>query len=560
MAESEARRSQADRMILLALNQDIRLFCDQREDPYIRIPIGDHYRTLRVRSGFVKSWLAGLLWAAEEKAPGSEAIQSALNVLKAKCYESPVIPLYNRVATNPAGDGLYIDMTDDSWRAIQVTKENWRVDWHPPILFRRYSHQKALPEPVRGGSAAHLLDFTNIRNEAERLLFTVTVITSFIPNIPHIVMVLYGPQGSGKTWTLRAARRVVDPSILDVLTLPRRQRELVQNLDHHYCAFYDNVGRIPSWVSNVLCRAVTGSGVSKRRLYSDDDDVIYEYHRCCGLTDISVAAERGDLLERSILLGLDAISKVDRRTEEEMRIMLEESAPSILGGILDVLVKAQKIYPQVELHELFRMADYTKWGYAVTEAMGLDPEDFIKAYRDNVNLQYLEAVRASPIADVLITFMELMTDGTWEGTVSQLWTALQNMASQLKISTKQKAWPKNSKILSRRLNELSPSLPAIGIELNRGYRGKSRIISINVSGDVGIDGATDDTDDTAHIRGSFSKDETQPLQDGPNYPPDATGICADCNQPITNGSTILWKGRDRLCTRCAGFRKKMRER
>ena len=36
-------------------------------------------------------------------------------------------------------------------------------------------------------------------------------------------------------------------------------------------------------------------------------------------------------------------------------------------------------------------------------------------------------------------------------------------------------------------------------------------------------------------------------------------ICMDCGQPINDGSNILWEGRDRVCSRCATFRKKMRE-
>ncbi|GAI57452.1 unnamed protein product, partial [marine sediment metagenome] len=208
------------------------------------------------------------------------------------------------------------------------------------------------------------------RHLGDQLLYVVTSIIYLIPGVPHVVMIFFGPQGSGKTWALRTVRVLIDPSQLDLLSLPTRYREIVQILDHNWCAFFDNVGRLPAWTSNVFCRAVTGAGVSKRRLYSDDEDVIYQYHRCLGFTDINIAAERGDLLQRSLLLGLDAIPEDRRKTEKELNADLESQRPEILGAMLDVLVKAMSFYPTIRPGSLYRMADYTIWGRAITKALG----------------------------------------------------------------------------------------------------------------------------------------------------------------------------------------------
>jgi len=292
-------------------------------------------------------------------------------------------------------------------------------------------------------------------------------------------MVFFGPQGSGKTWSLRVVRNLVDPSLLDLLSLPRREREVIQNLDHHWCSFYDNVGRIPTWCSNVFCRAITGTGVSKRALYTDDDDVIYNYHRCVGLTDINIAAERGDMLQRSLLLGLLAIPKCDRKTEKQLKNSFEKERQSILGAMLDVLVRAIRIYPTIKLEGLNRMADYVVWGCAITEALGIDKKHFLEAYEENINAQNLEVVRASPISDVLVKLMETNPLGGWKGTPSQLYSELEEKAKELKISTRQKAWPKKPHVLTRRLNELAPSLPSIGYQIEMSRSGKSRLICIN---------------------------------------------------------------------------------
>jgi hypothetical protein len=494
--------SQADMLVKLARNHAKQVFHDERHVPYIRLYNSKTLRTLRLRSRDVKSWLAGLLWKTQEKAPNQEALSSALNVLEAQCQEGSAHKLYNRIA--PGEDNsIWIDMADEKCRAIHITREGWQIVDNPPTLFRRYSHQKAIPEPVTGGNINQILRFANIKNEADKLLFVVTTVTYFMPDIPHAILILFGPQGSGKTWSLSVIRRLVDPSQLGLLNLPRRPRELVQNLDHHWCSFYDNVGRVSEWCSNVFCRAVTGMGVSKRALYTDDDDVIYSYHRCVGLTDINIAAERGDMLQRSLLLGLQAIPKKQRKTEKELNEIFEQVHPSILGAILDVMVKAIQIYPTIKLQGLHRMADYVVWSCAITEALGIDKQQFLDAYEENIVQQNLEMVQASPISDALIKLMEESPKG-WEGTASQLFAELEDKAKELRISTRQKAWPKKPHILSRRLNELAPSLPAAGYQIDRGHKGKNRLILINSVGSVGSGENSVGTDATTGTFGSFS--------------------------------------------------------
>ena len=479
---SSKRESQADALVKLALENAEKLFHDDRQEPYIRILKGEALASLRLRSKEVKTWLAGLLWEDRQKAPNTEALGAALNVLEAIARKGEERKLYNRVALDE-DRSIWLDLADDKWRAIHITKDGWEVVDKPPILFRRYSHQKPIPVPTRGGDLRLLFEYANIRYLGDQLLYAVDAITYLIPGIPHVIMVFFGPQGSGKTWSLRAVRIVIDPSLLDLLSLPRREREVVQNLDHHWCAFYDNVGSLPPWCSNVFCRAVTGTGVSKRALYTDDDDVIYNYYRCVGLTDINVVAKKGDLLERSLLLGLTSMPKTMRKTEEELKTKLESERRSILGAMLDVLVRAIRIYPKIKLESMNRMADFVMWGCAITEALGLDKQYFLDAYEENINAQNLEVVRASPISDALIKLMEdqraSLNPGTWEGTPSQLYSELEEKAKELKISTRQKAWPKKPHILTRRLNELAPSLPSIGYEIETTRSGKSRKIFIS---------------------------------------------------------------------------------
>ena len=90
---------------------------------------------------------------------------------------------------------------------------------------------------------------------------------------------LHGEQGSAKTTLQELIKMLVDPSIVKTLTFPRDINELVQQLSHNYIAYYDNISVIKEQISDALCRAVTGSGFSKRQLYTDDDDIIYNFQK-----------------------------------------------------------------------------------------------------------------------------------------------------------------------------------------------------------------------------------------------------------------------------------------
>jgi len=477
-AES-GRTSQANRLVSLALD-GIQVFHDDSRNCYARVSHSQVACIYRITSRDFKIWLAGLLWNDTQKAPSADALNSAINVLESKAlFEGQQHRLYNRVAPDPDGHGVWIDMCNDRWQTIHVTGESWQIVDRPPILFRRYSHQQPLVTPVRGGDPNLFLKFVNLAedNVDNRTLLMIAIIHFFIPEIPHVIPVLYGPQGSAKTTLFKVIRSLIDPSSVEVLSIPRDERELIQQLSHHWCAFYDNVGSVRWWVSDALCRAATGGGFTKRELYTDDDDVVYNYRRCIGLNSINIAAQRPDLLDRCLLLGLKHIPKDKRKTEETLWQEFDKVKGEILGGFLDVLSKAIKIYPTIKVDELHRMADFVKWGCAISEALGVDKKKFLAAYDANVELHTEEAARSSPVAEVILKFMAGKL--TWGGSPSELYAVVSEKAKEMGVSTRQKAWPKAPNALIRHINELVPALTQLGYEVVETRKDKTRNISIN---------------------------------------------------------------------------------
>ncbi len=272
------QESQADRLVKYCLSQEAELFFDQHKDPHIRvkIPCGTcatcaicrtftdaltnadmlkereeksndapkvaempqmpqvsqfRYEILALSSSFFRDWLAGVMWQSEEKTPGNDAVKSAINVLRAKALlEGKQYILYNRIA--PAENGLWLDLADKRNRAILVTAEGWKIVNDPPILFRRYNHQLPIQEPAQTGDTWKLLDFMNLDgDENTKLSLICTIVSYFIPLIAHPAIVVSGPQGSAKSWLLRLVKQLIDPSSIDLLSIPKDERELAQQLE-----------------------------------------------------------------------------------------------------------------------------------------------------------------------------------------------------------------------------------------------------------------------------------------------------------------------------------------
>jgi hypothetical protein len=410
---------------LVETSADIELFHDQMRKPFAKVRVDGHYEIWPCRSKYFKHWLAHRYWLRHGRAIPNAMLDNAMNLIEAEAlFRGRQFALQNRNAAQ-AGFVFY-DLADPLWRSIKITRDGWFIQ-SPPILFRRYTHQAPQVEPISGGSLDEVFRIVRLKDKKLRLLFMVHLVTSLIPDIPHPIAVFYGPAGSGKTTAGRVFRRLADPSVTETLTFPNNVSELAQQLAHHSCSLYDNITRIPEWLSDALCRAVTGDGFSKRELYSDDDDVIFQFRRSVALTGINIAPGKPDLLDRCILYPFEPLAKDERRPEAETWTEFNELLPQILGAALDVLVMAMNLEPDMKLDQLPRMADFARWGATISIFLGHPIEEFMDALDENISSRTEEVVDSN-VVSVLIR--ELVREkGGWEGTPTELWGLVKQRAA-----------------------------------------------------------------------------------------------------------------------------------
>ncbi len=104
--------------------------------------------------------------------------------------------------------------------------------------------------------------------------------------------------------------------------------------------------------------------------------------------------------------------------------------------------------------------------------MGISPEEFMAAYRRNIESQTDEAINNS---DVAVTIRDFMQDKeTWEGTPRDLYNELNWYLAESDTGINM---PKNDASLGRKISDLEVPFSKIGIIIKRD-RGSVRTIHI----------------------------------------------------------------------------------
>lgn len=321
---------------------------------------------------------------------------------------------------------------------------------------RGYGRRGGQFEPTHGGDLNSVLAFFNLCDQAAKRLLAITVESFFIPDIPHPIPALYGEHGSAKTTLSRFIRAWEDPSATATMGEPDRD-EIILALAHNYVLPLDNLRRIEPRLSDILGRAITGEGFTKRMLFTEQHDIIFAFRRCVALNGINSLPQRPDLLDRSILFRLSAIPKGKRREELEIIAEFEGALPLILGATFTLLSEAMKLRDGFRLTTAPRMADFARWGAVISQAAGWGAKQFVTNYKQEASSRNEAAIEASPVVQTVRVFAE-ERKSEWEGTTGELLPELAKIASQLGIDTRVRQWPKQPNVLSRRLNEIAPNL------------------------------------------------------------------------------------------------------
>lgn len=471
--DKSACKSAATRLIELAEADGVELYHTAEQTAFADFQAAGRRETLPVRGTAFRRWLARLLYEAEGRAAGGQAVQDAIGVIEGRaCFDGAERAVSVRIAE--FGDKIYLDLADEKWRAAEIDAAGWRIIAEPPVRFRRPKGLRPLPAPVAGGSLDDLRAYVNLPDDAAWRLLAAWMVAALRPCGPYPVLCLHGQQGCAKSTLARVIRALIDPNAASLRSEPREARDLMIAANSGWIIALDNLSHLPAWLSDALCRLATGGGFATRELYTDSEEFIFDAQRPVILTGIEDLATRGDLLDRAILINLPPIPEPQRRAEREFWARFTAARPRLLGALLTAVSGAMRELPNVHLDQLPRMADFAEWAVAAERAMMKPAGSFLTAYGANRADAHQAALEASPIVPFVLKFVEAR--GEWTGTASHLLAELDRLAGE--AEAKKRDWPRNGRSLSGRLKRLAPNLHQIGISVDFQRDTRRRLIHL----------------------------------------------------------------------------------
>ena len=398
--------------------------------------------------------------------PGEVASQSALadamTVLEGLAEDTDPVPVHLRVGRDQAG-AVVVDLGSTDGRAVVVTGTGWNVVDRAPVLFRRSGAMAPMPPPVLDGDGLAKLHALLNMDQPTFHQLVAWLVAAWIPDIPHPALVCKGEQGTGKSKAAQMFINLIDPSPAAKRSQPRDEKAWSRQAFASWALCLDNISTIPPWLSDTLCKAVTGDGVVDRALFTDDDVVVLTFRRVLALTTIDAGALAGDLAERVLLLDLQLIDDDRRRSEEELDATFELVRPAVLGALFDVLACVLAVLPSVRLETMPRMADFARVLAAVDETQGWNTLGSYLATSANVATDALEGDQFAMAIAALVD-----RAGTWQGTAGALLEALPMPP------VRPKNWPADPTRAGGRVKRLAPLLRSIGITVDDTQRSRDR--------------------------------------------------------------------------------------
>lgn len=462
--------------ILMNLVDNISLYVDESGNTYaeIRDSSGENI-FCETSSGQLYEWLfSQYVQHSKNKFPPPNSIKNALGYARVKARQK------NHKVTVGLRFGYYdksyyIDMANKYGELIRVNSKGWETVTDSPVKFLRKPHQRQLRDPLAFGEASLMLKYLNIKSEKHKMLALVTLCTMPLVNIVRPILGFIGPEGSAKTTAARLFKRVFDECAPLETNFKNNADDIHLMFYNHSIPLIDNLSPVKKFVSDIFCKATTGEGYTKRELYTDMEQVVISYRRPIIFTAIETPSQEPDFLDRCLLIEFDSIPDDQRYSESELIKSFDVDLPKILGGCLNTISLALKIFPEIEIKKTVRLADFAHMGAAIAEALGYKPEAFISALSENINRKKRELVgEKEPVLSAVVQLVE--AQDSFDGTTSQLFEKIQRYKPS--GSTKKEGWPRGANGLGRIIKRIMGTLQQQGIIVEKKSTNKGTFLSI----------------------------------------------------------------------------------
>jgi hypothetical protein len=316
-----------------------------------------------------------------------------------------------------------------------------------------------LPEPKPNGSIQDLAPFINY-GKRETFGLLAGWLVGIFSRGPYAHIVLHGEKGSAKSSVMKYLCCIVDPSVKVLRGLPKDYHSLAIAARNAHIFTCDNVSRLNTQQSDILCRLSTGDTFVTRRLYSDDSENILKLQRPAIINGISDLVVSGDLLERTVILTLPTIKPEERRDIADMDSEFAKVHPRILGAVLSAVSVALRNLPNVTLEAKPRLVDFVRFIEAAAPALHWKPTAYVTAFINNQKENARSELEASLFGLTLVEELSRRRLEEVSGRAQDFWVELSDLVKD-KL-TRNSNWPRSPSAMSAELKRIAPLLRELG--------------------------------------------------------------------------------------------------
>lgn len=166
-------------------------------------------------------------------------------------YDESKVKILSRMG-GTANETAYF-MADKRNRVILINKNGYksykRVTKYK-FLKMSNTMEQVFPQ-TRGELLEELSPFLNMDSDM-KILFAVNLVQEFICTSSHYLCVISSPQGSGKSTFTNMWRRIVDPAVAVITTMPENAEALKNHLANNLMVCFDNTQQLNATYSDIL--------------------------------------------------------------------------------------------------------------------------------------------------------------------------------------------------------------------------------------------------------------------------------------------------------------------
>jgi Toprim domain len=447
----QQKKSAAARLVEMT-QERYELGCTDDDEPFGANKAQPHIAML-LRGGRagLRADVAARYFSETGNVASGQALADAVCILEGLAARQQPERLYLRVASTQ--DSVYIDTGRLDGQVIRIADGGWSLIPSAPVRFLRTKLTGQMDIPAGDPNLDLLWNFVNVAEEDRPVLLAVLVAALLQSDCPHPILALFAEQGSAKSTTTRMLVELIDPSPVPLRQAPRDAESWVTAAAGSWVVALDNLSGISGWLSDSLCRAVTGDGNVKRALYTDAGLSIVSFRRCIILNGIDVGAVRPDLGERLAVVDLKRIDLRSRRTEAQIFQEWSTARPQILGGLLNLAAAVHNQRTDGPLSFTPRMADFARLLAAVDLQRGTNG---LARYMARANQLSEDSLQADPFIESL---RDICTEPLLGKTGAEL---LSIVTAAVELGRRPIGWPKNGRDVTTALKRNATALRNLG--------------------------------------------------------------------------------------------------